>query len=103
MREEKIKIILPRDCDNEDFQSSLVRNRLKDLKIIDSMKIYTDKIIIQFLKLMLYPTGKVITFMDHVPKDLPTGLKLVTLQEFIEGFNEKIDKRSVPGLIQPQN
>ena len=103
MREKEIKVTSILDYDNEERQRTLVRERLQNLDMIDSMKIYTDKIIIEFLKLMLHPTGKEIIFEDRVPDRLPAGLKLKTLQEFIEEYNKEIDKRPAAGFIQSSN
>ena len=100
MREKEIKVTAALDYDNEEIQRSLVREKLQNLDMINSMKIYTDKIIIEFLKLMLHPTGKEIIFEDRVPDRLPVGLKLKTLQEFIEEYNKAMDSRSAAGFIQ---
>ena len=100
MQEKKIKVTLPLDYNNEEFQRSLVQERLKNLDIIDSMKIYTDKIIIEFLRVMLHPTGKEIIFRAQQPDDLPSGLKLESLKGFIDEYNKKIDENSTAGLIQ---
>jgi len=103
MREKEIKVTSVLDYDNEESQRTLVRERLQNLDMVNSMKIYTDKIIIEFLKLMLHPTGKEIIFEDQVPDRLPVGLKLKNLQEFIEEYNKEIDKRSSAGFIQSSN
>lgn len=100
MREKEIKVTAALDYDNEEIQRTLVREKLQNLDMVNSMKIYTDKIIIEFLKLMLHPTGKEIIFEDRVPDRLPVGLKLKTLQEFIEEYNQAMDSRSSAGFIQ---
>lgn len=103
MKEKEIKVTEILDYDNEERQRTLVRERLHNLDMINSMKIYTDKIIIEFLKLMLHPTGKEIIFENHVPDRLPVGLKLKTLQEFIEEYNKEIDHKSSAGLLPFSN
>lgn len=100
MREKEIKVTSTLDYDNEESQRTLVRERLQNLDMVNSMKIYTDKIIIEFLKLMLHPTGKEIIFEDRVPDRLPVGLELKNLQEFIEEYNKEIDRKSPAGLVQ---
>ena len=102
MKEKEIKVTETLDYDNEEFQRTQVRERLQNLDMINSMKIYTDKIIIEFLKVMLHPTGKEIIFKGHV-SDLPAGLKLRTLQEFIEDYNNEIDHRSSAGFLRSSN
>ena len=103
MEENKIAVTKIRDYKNEDEQEKLVRERLKNLDMINPIKIYSDKIIIEFLKLMLHPTGKEIIFEDRIPDRLPVGLKLKTLQEFIEEYNKEIDTRSTAGFIHASN
>lgn len=100
MREKEIEVTSILDYDNEELQRTFVRERLQNLEIVNSMKTYTDKIIIEFLKLMLHPTGKQIIFEPRVPDGLPVGLKLKTLQEFIEDYNRERDKTSAAKLIQ---
>ena len=82
----EIKVNKTRDPDLEDEQVKLVQKNLKNLKIVNSMTTFTDKIVVEFVKQMLAPTGKKITYS---PTD-NNAFSTKTLGEFVTSYNNKI-------------
>ena len=82
----EIKVNKTRDPDLEDEQVRLVQKNLKNLKIVNSMTTFTDKIVVEFVKQMLAPTGKKITYS---PTD-NDAFSTKTLGEFVAAFNNRI-------------
>lgn len=88
----EIKVNKTRDPDLEEEQVNLVQKNLKNLKIVDSMRTFTDKIVVEFIKLMLAPTGKKIAYS-------PTGngaFSTKPLSELVTNYNNKITMLSQP-------
>ena len=91
----EIKVIKPRDPDFEDEQVAALHENLKYLKIIDSMKTFTDKIVVEFVKLMLAPTGKAITYSPTANEAFSTK----TLNELVTAYNNRIKMHHQSGNV----
>ena len=83
-----IKVIKVRDHENEDEQISALHENIRNIKIIEPMKVFTDKLVVEFVKLMLAPTGKSIKFSPIANELYPTK----TLGELVAAFNDKIEQ-----------
>ena len=73
----------------EEKKENEFRDNLKNLKIIDSMKPFTDKMVIEFVKLLLAPTGKAVTYTPIANEAFSTK----TLGELVKAYNNKIASR----------
>jgi len=90
MEIDEIQITKNRDLALEEEQKRLLKDNLKNLKVIDSMKIFTDKIVFEFVKLMLAPTGKKITYS---PTD-NEAFSTTTLDELVKAYNNKLSSQT---------
>lgn len=86
MEIDEIQITKNRDLTLEEEQKRLLKDNLKNLKVIDSMKNFTDKIVVEFVKLMLAPTGKKITYSPTDNEAFSTK----TLDELVKAYNSKV-------------
>ena len=60
------------------------------------MKAFTDKIVVEFVKLMLAPTGKRITYSPTANEAFSTE----TLGELVTAYNSKVSAPLLPDLAQ---
>ena len=75
----------------------MVKASVKNLKMIEQMKTFTDNIVKKMIELMLKPTGKQIKFMESIPED---GRKLERLGEFISDFNRRIETETASDVLE---
>lgn len=81
-----------RDPDLETEQAETVRRSLSRPKFFASMQPANDQFVVEFLKLMLAPTGKKIRYSEEAGESLPTK----TLEEFVAAYNSRVGKKSLP-------
>ena len=75
-----------RDPDLEEEQVKLLQENLNSIKFIDSMKTSADRIVFEYVKLMLAPTGKKITYSPAANEAFSTR----TLGELVADYNDKV-------------
>ena len=68
-----------------------VRDKIKNLEIVNSVKPLSDNMVLGFLKLMLKQTGKEIKYIPELPETAPEGM--LTLGEFINDFNRRVEEK----------
>ena len=73
----------------EEKKENEFRENLKNLDIIDSMKPFTDKMVIEFVKLLLAPTGKAVTYTPIANEAFSTK----TLGELVKAYNNRVSSR----------
>ena len=82
----EIKVTKVRDQEIAEEQISALRENLKAIKIIEPMRVFTDRLVVEFVRLMLAPTGKSIKY-SPVANDF---YSVKTLGELVAAFNDKI-------------
>ena len=92
----EIKVNAVRDRDLEDEQLKVLNENLDKLKIIDSMKTSSDRLVFEFVKMMLAPTGKQITYDPTAAGSIPTR----TLGELVADYNRRA---ALPGSQNVMN
>ena len=97
MKVDKITVTEICDRDGELKQAAMVKASVKNLKMIEQMKTFTDNIVKKMIELMLKPTGKQIKFMESIPED---GRKLERLGEFISDFNRRIETETASDVLE---
>ena len=70
-----------------------VRDKIKNLEIVNSVKPLSDNMVLGFLKLMLKQTGKEIKYVPELPEITPEGM--LTLGEFITDFNRRVEEKQL--------
>ena len=53
-----------------------------------SLKAFSDNMVVEFVKLLLKPTGKTVKYLSKLPEDAPEGL--TTLNDFVSDFNRRV-------------
>ena len=82
----EIKVKEVRDRDLEDEHIKVLKENVKKLKLFDSIKASTDKLVVEFVKMMLAPTGKQITYNPTANEAISTR----TLGEFVTDYNNRV-------------
>jgi len=82
------RIEVTKTCDTklEGEQQAALQENLKYLKVVESMRAFTDGLVIDHVKMMLGPTGKLVTYSPTIPE----GSTIRTLSELAMAHNKKM-------------
>ena len=83
-----IKVTKLNDDRRTEQQEEAVLDQIRNLKAADSMKAFSDNMVVEFVKLLLKPTGKTVKYLSKLPEDAPEGL--TTLNDFVSDFNRRV-------------
>jgi len=83
-----IKVTKLNDERRTERQEAAVQDQIRNLKTVDSMKAFSDNMVVEFVKLLLKPTGKTVRYLPTPPDDAPE--ELTTLNDFVSDFNRRV-------------
>lgn len=99
MKTAEIKVELGKENENEEKQENDNWDKLsKVADKFDFMKINSDEMIKQLIKIMLQPTGKTVKFRCGESIENPKG-QITTLKNYIDEYNLEIDKKQEQPLL----
>lgn len=81
-----IKIVKALDTNGEDEQKALLDKKIYNLPIVESAKLFVDQLAFEYVRMMLAPTGKKITYNPTANGAFST----MTLGELVTSYNNKI-------------
>lgn len=92
-----IKVTKINDDKRMDRQEAAVLDQIRNLTALDSMKAFSDNMVVEFVKLLLKPTGKTVKYLPGLSND--ESEKVVTLNDFVSDFNRRL-KAEERGLLE---
>ena len=92
-----VKVTRLKDDMRMERQEAAVMDQIRNLKTVDSMKSFSDNMVVEFVKLLLKPTGKTVKYLPSLPADAQEGL--TTLSDFVADFNRRL-KTEEPRLLE---
>ena len=83
-----VKVTKLKDEKRAEQQEEAVQDQIRNLKAVDSMKSFSDNMVVEFVKLLLKPVGKPVRYFPTLPDDAPEGI--TTLSDFVSDFNRRL-------------
>jgi len=92
-----IKVTKLNDDKRMERQEEAVQNQIRNLQALDSMKTFSDNMVVEFVKLLLKPTGKTVKYLSEFPDD--ASGEVTVLSDFVSNFNRRL-KAEEHGLLE---